>query len=190
MDHFAACVLALLAAVILSACVGGRSGRVVSDARETLARNREAIDRLQYGMSEEAAGAVMGRTPMKPPWANVWNIGPQSVANPFDALEFVSPNGDAYVVQRYALELHGDPNCPFVRGEATFVPLIFLDTTLVGWRWSYLESALQRPLTAEEREFRFGGFCGGGDESRNQPGSAAPRSDNGGPSASNPDPRQ
>jgi len=181
----------LFAALCLPACVGGRSGHLDAGARETLAHNRAAFDRLEYGMDEETAAAILGRTPMTPPWANPWNIGPQSVANPLDEVAFESPTGDAYVVHRYALQLFGDPNCPFVRGEATLAPLIFLGDTLVGWSWPYLESALQRPLTPEESEFRFGGFCGGtAAEPIDHPPSAAARSDHGEPSASNPDPSQ
>lgn len=173
------------------ACVGGHRGRVDSDTKAELTQNRDAFDRLEFGMTPEAARAIMGGAHMTPPWANAWGIGPQIVEDPIDTLEFESPSGESYTVKRYALELYGDPNCPFVRGEATLAPLIFVNGKLVGWRWTYLESALQRPLAATEREFRFGGFCGGSDEeSREQPDSAAPRSDTGGPNASDPDTRQ
>jgi len=173
------------------ACAGGGRGRLDPEAKDHLDRNRAALDRLEYGMTAEAAGAIMGHTPIVPPWVNAWKIGPQRVDNPLDTLEFESPTGDSYRVARYAIELFGNPNCPFVRGEATLRPLIFLEGKLVGWRWSYLESAMQRPLTAEETEFRFGGFCGRAAEESHEPSdSASPRDDQGAPSASNPDTRQ
>lgn len=151
--------LAALAALGLVACVGGGRGRVDSGAKESLAKNQAALEQLRFGMSIEEAGSIMGRAGMTPPWANAWKIGPQVVENPLDTIEVESPSGESYTVHRYAIALDGEPNCPFVRGEATLAPLIFLDAELVGWRWSYLESALQRPLSAEERGFRFGGFC-------------------------------
>jgi len=110
-------------------------------------------------MTEAEAARVMGTARMTPPWANRREIGPQTVENPFDRYEIESPSGDTYTVERYATWIWGQPECPFVRGEMQFVPLVFLERALVGWRWSYLESALGRPLTADERGYQFGGFC-------------------------------
>jgi len=105
----------------------------------------------------------MGQAEVQSPWANSRQIGPQVVANPMDTLDFESPEGEQYVVYRYATRLSGEGRCPFVRGDAEFVPLIFFDEKLVGWNWAYLENVLQRRLQPKERSWSFGRFCDGAD---------------------------
>jgi hypothetical protein len=122
--------------------------------------NRSAREQLAFGMSREQATAIMGEAEVRPPWANDLGIGPQVVRNPFDTLRFESPAGETYEVLRYAVDLRGEPRCPFVHGNAVLVPLIFLEDKLVGWRWSYMESVLQRALREDERTWVFGRFCG------------------------------
>lgn len=135
--------------------------RASGNGYQKLARSNEsAREQLAFGMSKEHAMAIMGEAEVRPPWANDLGIGPQVVRNPFDALSFESPAGEAYEVLRYAVGLSGDPRCPFVHGDATLVPLIFLEEKLVGWRWSYMESVLQRRLREDERTWAFGRFCG------------------------------
>jgi hypothetical protein len=131
------------------------------DEYEKLARaNESAREQLAFGMSKEKATAIMSRAEVRPPWANDLGIGPQVVRNPFDTLRFESPAGEEYQVLRYAVGLYGESSCPFVHGDAVFVPLIFFEAKLVGWRWSYLESVLQRRLRDDERAWSFGRFCG------------------------------
>ena len=151
------------AGIALVACLG-RGDRVDSDAKGLLNHNKEALQQLRFGMSMEKAQSIMGRKQVTPPWANAWKIGPDTVDNPFDTIELESPIGETYAVHRYAIRLYGNGNCPFVRGEADLAPLIFVDSKLVGWRWSYLEDALARRLSAAEKELRFGGFCGDASE--------------------------
>jgi hypothetical protein len=132
-----------------------------SEEYEKLARaNESAHEQLAFGMSKEKATAIMGEAEVRPPWANDLGIGPQVVRNPFDTLRFESPLGEEYEVLRYAVGLYGEPRCPFVHGDAVLVPLIFFEEKLVGWRWSYMESVLQRRLRDEERGWGFGRFCG------------------------------
>ena len=138
--------------------LGGRSS---GDDYEKLARSNEsAREQLAFGMSKEQATAIMGEAEVRPPWANDLAIGPQVVRNPFDELSFESPEGEAYEVLRYAVGLYGESRCPFVHGDAVLVPLIFVEEKLVGWRWSYLESVLQRRLRQDEQTWGFGRFCG------------------------------
>jgi hypothetical protein len=131
------------------------------DEDEKLARaNESAREQLAFGMSKEKATAIMSEAEVRPPWANDLGIGPQVVRNPFDTLRFESPAGEEYEVLRYAVGLYGEPSCPFVHGDAVLVPLIFFEEKLVGWRWSYLESVLQRRLREDEQAWGFGRFCG------------------------------
>jgi hypothetical protein len=131
------------------------------DEYKKLARaNESAREQLAFGMSKEKATAIMGEAEVRPPWANDLGIGPQVVRNPFDTLRFESPLGEEYEVLRYAVGLYGEPRCPFVHGDAVLVPLIFFEEKLVGWRWSYMESVLQRRLRDDERRWGFGRFCG------------------------------
>ena len=152
-------LVALLALFSLGcASIGMRTS---GDEYEKLARSNEsAREQLAFGMSKEQATAIMGEAEVQPPWANNLGIGPQVVRNPFDTLSFESPAGEAYEVLRYAVGLYGEPRCPFVHGDAVFVPLIFFEEKLVGWRWSYMESVLQRRLREDEQTWGFGRFCG------------------------------
>jgi hypothetical protein len=132
------------------------------DEYEKLARaNESAREKLVFGMSQEETAAIMGEAEVPPPWANDRGIGPQVVRNPFDTLQVESPEGEEYEILRYAVGLHGEPRCPFVHGDAVLIPLIFFEGKLVGWRWSYMESVLQRRLRGEEQAWSFGRFCGG-----------------------------
>jgi len=153
------CALAL---ALLCAVGSGCAGTLPSRAAhiEPLAANVAALDRLEFGMTRAESVAIMGERVIRPPWANDRGIGPQVVRNPFDTATFESPSGEIYAVDRYAIGLYGRSGCPFVRGEARLVPLIFLDGKLVGWRWSYLASAMQRPIKADEEGWSFGEFCG------------------------------
>lgn len=123
--------------------------------------NEAAAEELAFGMTLQETTAIMGETEVQPPWANSREIGPQIVANPMDTLDFESPEGEHYTVRRYAIQLTGAGNCPFVRGDAELVPLIFFEEKLVGWRWAYLENVLQRRLLEKERSWSFGRFCDG-----------------------------
>ena len=151
-------LVAALAALAVACAFGGRSGGASADQLEA---NAAAHKRLRFGLSKSEATALMGAAELRPPWANTLGIGPQTVRNPLDSLRFESPSGEEYEVLRYAVALSGDPRCPFVRGEATLVPLIFVEEQLVGWRWSYLESVLQRRLRDDEVGWAFGSFCPG-----------------------------
>ena len=153
------CALALaLLCAVGSGCAGSKrtSGRY----RDQVTANAAALDRLEFGMTRAESAAIMGEQVIPPPWANDRGIGPQVVRNPFDSLAFESPSGEAYEVDRYAVALSGQSGCPFIRGEAQLVPLIYLEDKLVGWRWTYLASALQRSLRADEKSWSFGQFCG------------------------------
>jgi len=152
-----AALVAALAGLALACAFGGRS--VGGEDADQLEANAAAHERLRFGLSKSEAVKWMGAAEIRPPWANSLGIGPQIVHNPLDSLRFESPSGEAYEVLRYAVALSGDPRCPFVRGDATLVPLIFVEGQLVGWRWSYLESALQRRLRDDERGWAFGRFC-------------------------------
>ena len=156
-DTAVSVVLIVLVALACSSVRGGPSGNAYKDQ---VKHNDSAREDLVFGMSREEATAVMGTPHIVPPWANVRKIGPPIVENPLDALEFESPSGDRYEVLRYAVGLYGEYRCPFIRGEAELVPLIFFEDKLVGWRWSYLASALQRRLTTDEQRWSFGEFCG------------------------------
>jgi hypothetical protein len=154
----AGCALALaLVAVLVTGCIGGKRHR--GPYEDQAKSNAAAIDRLAFGMGRAEAAAVMGEQRIVPPWANDRGIGPQVLRNPFDSAKFESPEGEAYEVDRYVTGLFGQSGCPFIRGEAELVPLIFLDGELVGWRWSYLESVLQRGVRPDERSWSFGEFC-------------------------------
>lgn len=139
-------------------CVGGKVAK--GPHQEQAEANAAALQRLEFGMTRAEAAAVMGEQEIRPPWANELAIGPQILRNPIDSGKFESPSGEVYEVDRYAVGLYGQAGCPFIRGEAQLAPLIYLDGKLVGWRWSYLESVLQRPLGAKERSWSFGQFCG------------------------------
>lgn len=149
--------LALLCAVG-SGCAIGKSPRGAH--LEQVAANTAALERLEFGMTRAESAAIMGEQVIRPPWANDRGIGPQVVHNPFDSTTFESQNGEVYQVDRYAVGLYGQSGCPFIRGEAQLAPLIFLEDKLVGWRWSYLASALQSPVPAEASSWSFGQFCG------------------------------
>jgi hypothetical protein len=152
-----ALTLALLCAVS-SGCAGTKQAR--SPFNDQVDANTAALEQLQFGMTRAESTAIMGEQVIRPPWANDRGIGPQVVRNPFDGAEFESPNGETYHVDRYAVGLYGQSGCPFIRGVARLVPLIFLADELVGWRWSYLASVLQRPIRAAEKSWSFGQFCG------------------------------
>ena len=149
--------LALLCAAG-SGCAGAKRDR--GPHLDQVAANAAALDRLEFGMTRAESAAIMGEQTIRPPWANERGIGPQLVRNPFDSAEFESSGGEVYEVDRYAVGLYGQSGCPFIRGEAQLVPLIFLEDKLVGWRWSYLASVLQRPIQADENSWSFGQFCG------------------------------
>jgi len=150
---------AALAGIAGACALAGRSGG--GEVADLMEANAAARGRMRYGLTKREAMARMGEAAVRPPWANSLGLGPQVVRNPFDELRLEAPGGEVYDVLRYAVALDGDPRCPFVRGEAELVPLIFVDDQLVGWRWSYLESALQRRLRDSERGWSFGGFCPG-----------------------------
>jgi hypothetical protein len=147
-------------ATLACASIGGRPSG--DEYKQLLSANKDAVEKLSYGMSKAEAAAVMGDAEALPPWANDRGIGPRIARNPFDTLHFESPEGESYEVMRYAVGLYGEYRCPFVHGDAEFVPLIFFEEELVGWRWSYMESVLQRRLRSEERAWSFGRFCDGG----------------------------
>jgi hypothetical protein len=149
-----------LVALISLGCSSLGMGSSGEEYAKLARSNDSARERLAFGMSKDQATAIMGEAEVRPPWANDLGIGPQVVRNPFDALRFESPAGEAYEVLRYAIGLSGEPRCPFVHGDAVFVPLIFLEDKLVGWRWSYMESVLGRRLREDERSWAFGRFCG------------------------------
>ena len=154
-----ACALALaLLCAAVSGCAGAK--KVRGPHLDQVAANAAALDRLEFGMTRAESAAIMGEQVVRPPWANDRGIGPQVVRNPFDSAEFESPSGERYEVDRYAVGLDGLSGCPFIRGEARLVPLIFLEDELVGWRWSYLASVLERPIQAGENSWSFGQFCG------------------------------
>lgn len=158
--------MGLVALLGLSALGCASLGTYTSgDGHEKLARaNESAREQLAFGMSKEETTAIMGEAEVRPPWANEFGIGPQVVRNPFDTLRFESPLGEEYEVLRYAVGLYGERRCPFVHGDAVLVPLIFFEEKLVGWRWSYMESVLQRRLREDEQAWTFGRFCGGTSE--------------------------
>jgi hypothetical protein len=150
----------LLVVFALFACSSVRTGPSGNPYKDQVKHNSTAREELAFGMSRAEAAAVMGTPQIIPPWANARKIGLQIVANPLDTLEIESPSGDLYQVDRYAVGLYGEYRCPFIRGEAELEPLIFFEGKLVGWRWSYLASALQRRLTVDEQRWSFGEFCG------------------------------
>lgn len=154
-----ACALALaLLCAAISGCAGAK--KVRGPHLDQVAANAAALDQLEFGMTRAQAATIMGEQVILPPWANDRGIGPQIVHNPFDNATFESPSGESYEVDRYAVGLYGQSGCPFIRGEAQLVPLIFLGDELVGWRWSYLASVLQRPIPADVKSWSFGQFCG------------------------------
>jgi hypothetical protein len=144
-------------AALAAGCIGGKQAS--GPYKSQVQANAEAFDRLAFGLSRAEAAAVLGKQEIRPPWANDRGIGPQSLHNPFDSRKVEAPGGEIYEVDRYAVGLYGQAGCPFIRGEAVLEPLIFLDGKLVGWRWTYLASVLQRRLTAEDDRWSFGQFC-------------------------------
>ena len=149
-----------LTLALACALVAGCQGKVARGPHQEQAQaNKDALQHLAFGMSREEAAAVMGSQEIIPPWANERGIGPQRLRNPIDSGEFESPKGERYEVDRYAVGLFGQAGCPFIRGEVHLAPLIYFEGKLVGWRWSYLESVLQRRMTATERSWSFGQFC-------------------------------
>jgi hypothetical protein len=153
------CALAIAALCLIgSGCAG--STRPRGPYLDQVAANEAALELLEFGMTRAQSAAIMGEQTIRPPWANSRGIGPQELRNPFDGATFESPSGETYEVDRYAVGLYGQSGCPFIRGEARLVPLIFLDGKLVGWRWSYLASVLQRPIQTTEKSWSFGQFCG------------------------------
>jgi hypothetical protein len=153
------CALALaLLCAVGSGCAGTKRAR--GPFVDQMEANVAALEQLRFGMTRAESAAIMGEQVVRPPWANDRGIGPQVVRNPFDSAEFESPSGERYEVDRYAVGLDGLSGCPFIRGEARLVPLIFLEDELVGWRWSYLASVLQRRIKAGEKSWSFGQFCG------------------------------
>jgi len=81
---------AIAIALCAAACSPGAGSRVDGAASETIARNRESVETLRFGMTEAEATAVMGEARMVPPWSNPVGIGPQTVGNPFDAFDVES----------------------------------------------------------------------------------------------------
>jgi len=158
----AAIPLVALAAVSLLACASIGGDRSRNGYEKLMRANESARERLAFGMSKEEAVTVMGGAEARPPWANDRGIGPQIVRNPFDTTRFESPEGEEYEIMRYAVGLYGEHRCPFVHGDAALFPLIFFEEKLVGWRWSYLESVMQRRLRGDEQAWSFGRFCEGG----------------------------
>jgi len=150
----------LLAVLALLACSSVRTHPSGGAYEAQVKRNSTVREELVFGMSRAEAASIMTAAQIIPPWANPRKIGLQIVPNPLDTLEIDAPSGDHYRVDRYAVGLYGEHRCPFIRGEAELEPLIFFEDKLVGWRWSYLESALQRRLTVDEKRWSFGEFCG------------------------------
>jgi hypothetical protein len=148
-------------AIAAIACASNGGGSSDDGYKQLVKANAAALDQLSYGLSKQAATAIMGRAEVRPPWANDRGIGPQVVHNPFDTLRFESPAGETYEVQRYAVRLVGEHRCPFVHGDAELIPLIFVEGELVGWRWSYMESVLQRRLRRDERSWSVEQLCSG-----------------------------
>lgn len=155
MGMAALALLATLASTL--ACASGGCQR--NDYRGAGCRAKAARETLVFGLSREAALEAMGRSEVEPPWKNDLGLGPASLSNPFDSETFTSPLGEEYEVLRFFVEAHGNPRCPFVRGELKFEPLIFVDEKLVGWKWSYLADTLGRRLTPKETGWEFGAFC-------------------------------
>jgi hypothetical protein len=153
------CALALvLLCAFSSGCAGSKRPGGLQLGQ--VAANSAALEQLEFGMTRAETAAIMGEQVIRPPWANDRGIGPQLVRNPFDSATFESQSGETYEVDRYAVGLYGESGCPFVRGQAQLVPLIFLEGRLVGWRWSYLASVLQRSIQDDEESWSFGQFCG------------------------------
>jgi hypothetical protein len=152
-----------IAAIAAIACASNGGGSLDDGTKQLLKANAAARDQLSFGMSMQDAAAIMGQAEVRPPWANDRGIGPQVVRNPFDTLEFESPAGETYEVHRYVARLVGEHRCPFIHGDAEFIPLIFVDEKLVGWDWSYMESVLQRRLRREERAWSVEQLCSSDD---------------------------
>ena len=130
-----------------------------------------ARDLLAYGISRTEAVDTIGRSEVEPPWKNPLGAGPPVIHNPFDSQTYTSSLGEEYEVVRFFVEAYGNSSCPFVQGRLSLEPLIFVDGKLVGWRWSYLESVLQRRLKDEEVGWNFGMFC---DQIRGEPATSGP----------------
>ena len=150
---------ATIAALSALGCASIGGNAAIDTYKELTRANESAREKLAFGMSKVESAAIMGDAEVRPPWANDRGIGPQIVHNPFDTLHIESPEGEEYEIHRYAVGLYGEPRCPFVHGDAVLIPLIFLEGKLVGWRWSYMESVLQRQLREEEQAWSGEGFC-------------------------------
>ncbi len=162
--------LALLVALASTlACASGACHR--DDYRGVGCRAAAARETLTFGLSREAAIDVIGRSEVEPPWKNDLGLGPAMISNPFDSETMPSPIGEAYEVVRFFVEASGNPDCPFVQGELRLEPLIFVDDSLVGWKWSYLADVLGKRLSTKATRWNFGAFCDG---RRTRPSDAKP----------------
>ena len=182
--------LALLVALASTlACASGGCHR--DDYRGVGCRAAAARETLAFGLSREAAIDVIGRSEVEPPWKNDLGLGPAMISNPFDSETMPSPLGEAYEVVRFYVEASGNPDCPFVQGELRLEPLIFVDDTLVGWKWSYLADVLDQRLSAKATRWNFGAFCDGrhaNPSDAEPPESASPNADPPEPPSLNADP--
>ncbi len=148
----------LLALASTLACVSGGCHRG-DGYRAVGCRAAAAREALVFGLPREEALDAIGRSEIEPPWKNDLGLGPTVISNPFDSETYTSPLGEEYEVVRFFVEATGNPDCPFVQGELRLDPLIFVDDTLVGWKWSYLADVLGRRLSAKETGWEFGAFC-------------------------------
>ncbi len=182
--------LALLVALASTlACASGGCHR--DDYRGVGCRAAAARETLTFGLSREAAIDVIGRSEVEPPWKNELGLGPAMISNPFDSETMPSPLGEMYEVVRFFVEASGNPDCPFVQGELRLEPLIFVDDTLVGWKWSYLADVLDQRLSAKATRWNFGAFCDGrhaNPSDAEPPESASPDADPPEPTSPNAEP--
>jgi hypothetical protein len=163
-------VLTLLLALSSAlACASGGCRR--DDYRGVACRAAEARESLQFGMAREEALDLIGRDEVNSPWQNLLGLGPDTIRNPYDSETYTSPIGEDYEVVRFFVSADGNPDCPFIQGELSFQPLIFINEKLVGWTWQYLSEVLGRRITLKETRWEFGAFC---DRQKREPPAADP----------------
>ncbi len=110
-------------------------------------------------MSRSTAMETLGSATVAPPWRTDLSGAPPEIENPFDSQTVQSALGERYEVVRYFVEIERISECPFLSGRIRFTPLVFFDDQLVGWKWSYVEDLIGKPVEAEQRVSSFGVFC-------------------------------
>ena len=156
-------VTALLALGALG-CASGSGSVACSPSnrfRSAACHNRHAIEQLTFGMTRSQATAAMGQFEFEMPWTDEYGIAPDRIENPFDTRTYDTAIGEEYEVLRYVVDEFDRSDCPHVYKGLNLEPLIFFEGQLVGWRWSYLEDALNRAAEPDDLAWRVSYFCDG-----------------------------